>query len=90
MKGCFYLPFKLFIFVVLYFVFINAIWIYIGAERPEFYFKSQKNLTKEEVREIVKYQDQDMFGLGNSIFLGLPPTILTTYLIFRKKRRKKT
>ncbi len=87
MKGCLFLPFKFLVLVVLFLFFTGVINSFIGPESPLSLEKNPKDLTKEERREIIIYREKEMFHFGNSISLAFPVTILTTYLIFREKKK---
>ena len=86
MKGCLYPIFKLIVFFVVFFIFTGSIHSFI-LPTPESYDKDRSLLTSKQRIEIQKYHNKFRFYLTYAQFLAFPPTILTTYLIFREKKK---
>ena len=86
MKGCLYSIFKLIVFFVVFFIFTGSIHSFI-LPTPESYDKDRSLLTSKQRIEIQKYHNKFRFYLTYAQFLAFPPTILTTYLIFREKKK---
>ena len=86
MKGCLDSIFKLIVFFVVFLVFCRSIFVFI-LPTPASYDKDRSLLTSNERIEILKFDQKMRFYMTYAQLLAFPPTILTTYLIFRKKKK---
>ena len=87
MKGCLYSIFKLIVFFVVFLVFCSSIFNFILPDAPSSLEKDRSLLTGNERVEIQKFHNGMRFYMTYAQLLAFPPTILTTYLIFRKKKK---
>ena len=87
MKGCLYSIFKLIVFFVVFFIFSSSIYSFILPAAPSYLEKDRSLLTGKERIEIQKFHNGMRFYMTYAQLLAFPPTILTTYLIFRKKKK---
>ena len=87
MKGCLYLIFKLIVFFIVFLIFCSSIYSFILPDAPSSLEKDRSLLTGKERIEIQKFHNEMRYHMTYAQFLAFPPTILTTYLIFRKKKK---
>ena len=87
MKGCLDSIFKLIVFFVVFLIFCSSIYSFILPDAPLSLEKDRRLLTGKETIEIQKFHNEMRYHMTYAQFLAFPPTILTTYLIFRKKKK---
>ena len=87
MKGCLDPILKIMVFFVLSMVFSGSIYSLIRPSAPSSLEKDRRLLTGKETIEIQKFHNEMRYHMTYAQFLAFPPTILTTYLIFREKKK---
>ena len=87
MKGCLDAIFKLIVFFVLSMVFSGSIYSLYRPNAPSSLEKDRSLRTAKEMIEIRNYTNQMRIRMSESNFYSFPPAFLTTYLIFRKKKK---
>ena len=87
MKGCLDVFIKSWIFFVSLIVF-NGIIVSLMIWEPPLSSKKQiKNMTKEERLELLQYNEKFRVSSSLSVIFSLPLSVLSTYLIFRKRTK---
>ena len=87
MKGCLDPILKIMVFFVLSGVFSGSIYSLIRPSAPSSLERDRSLRTAKERIEIQKFHNEMRIRMSESNFYSFPPAFLTTYLIFRKKKK---